>query len=76
MHYNEPHNIPWWHGADFGVVTSGESLPPPSPPPVLFTCGNAAHFDRVDQLKPEEYEKIIFVAGNTSYVRSSQICIT
>lgn len=22
MHYNEPHNIPWWHGGDFGVVTS------------------------------------------------------
>lgn len=30
MHFNEPSNIPWWHGGHFGVVTSPAPLPPRS----------------------------------------------
>lgn len=37
--------MPWWHGDDFGVVTSLVSLPPPCLLSVLVTCGNAAQIE-------------------------------
>lgn len=42
MHYNEPHNIPWWHGGDFGVVTSSVPLPPLCLPQTVLTWGDRA----------------------------------
>lgn len=45
MHYNEPHNMPWWHGGDFGVVTSLVSPPPPCLQSPLLIGGNAAQIE-------------------------------